>query len=119
MINRRNFLKAAGAGIATTALPTFTEAQKQDRKPNIIFIMVDDMGYADLGCYGSKVIQTPNIDRLAAEGIKFTDAYSGSAVCGARALHTVNWQAHGTCFATRQYRWGFRSPAMKSLSRKS
>ncbi|TWT84277.1 Arylsulfatase precursor [Planctomycetes bacterium CA13] len=49
--------------------------------PNIIFIMVDDMGYHDLGCYGSKTIQTPNIDRLAAEGMRFTDCYSGDTVC--------------------------------------
>ena len=50
-------------------------------KPNIIFIMVDDMGYHDLGCYGSKTIITPNIDRMAKEGIRFTDCYSGDTVC--------------------------------------
>ena len=49
--------------------------------PNIIFIMVDDMGYHDLGCYGSKTISTPNIDRMAKEGIRFTDCYSGDTVC--------------------------------------
>jgi len=50
-------------------------------KPNIVFVMADDMGYGDLGCYGQKQIQTPNIDRLAAEGMKFTDFYAGSTVC--------------------------------------
>jgi len=50
-------------------------------KPNIIFIMVDDMGYHDLGCYGSKTILTPNLDRLAAQGMRFTDCYSGATVC--------------------------------------
>lgn len=49
--------------------------------PNIIFIMADDMGYGDLGCYGQSLIQTPNIDRLAAQGIRFTQAYAGSTVC--------------------------------------
>ncbi len=49
--------------------------------PNLLLIMVDDMGWADLGCYGSEAIDTPNLDRLAAEGLRFTDAYSGSAVC--------------------------------------
>jgi len=49
--------------------------------PNIVFIMVDDMGYADVGCYGSNTIQTPNLDRLAADGIRFTNAYSGCVVC--------------------------------------
>ena len=49
-------------------------------RPNIIFIMADDMGYGDLGCYGATKIQTPNIDRLANEGIRFTDAHSSAAV---------------------------------------
>lgn len=49
--------------------------------PNIVFIMADDMGYGDLGCYGQRFIQTPNIDRLAGAGIRFTDAYAGSTVC--------------------------------------
>ena len=50
-------------------------------RPNIIFIMADDMGYGDLGCYGATKIPTPNIDRVAAEGVRFTDAHSSSAVC--------------------------------------
>ncbi len=49
--------------------------------PNIIFILADDLGYGDLGCYGQKHIATPNIDRLAAEGIRFTQAYAGGSVC--------------------------------------
>jgi len=49
--------------------------------PNIIFILTDDMGYGDLGCMGSREIQTPNIDRIAAEGIKFTDFYANAPVC--------------------------------------
>jgi arylsulfatase len=52
-----------------------------DRKPNIIFILADDLGWAELGCYGQTKIRTPNIDRLAAEGIRFTRHYSGSPVC--------------------------------------
>lgn len=49
--------------------------------PNIIFVMADDLGYGDLGCYGQEVIQTPNLDRMAAEGMRFTDCYAGSTVC--------------------------------------
>lgn len=49
--------------------------------PNIIFILADDLGYGDLGCYGQTKIQTPNIDRLAAEGMRFTQCYAGSTVC--------------------------------------
>ena len=52
----------------------------QSRKPNIIYIMCDDMGYGDLGCYGQPFIHTPNIDRMASEGMRFTQAYAGSPV---------------------------------------
>ncbi|MBP5628638.1 MAG: sulfatase-like hydrolase/transferase, partial [Bacteroidaceae bacterium] len=48
------------------------------RKPNIIFILCDDMGYGDLACYGQRYIDTPNIDRLASQGMLFTQAYAGS-----------------------------------------
>jgi arylsulfatase A-like enzyme len=50
-------------------------------RPNIILILADDLGYGDLGCYGQKEIQTPNLDRMASEGLRFTQAYAGSTVC--------------------------------------
>lgn len=53
----------------------------EGRPPNIIFIMADDLGYGDLGCYGQRKIATPNIDRLASEGMRFTQAYAGGPVC--------------------------------------
>jgi len=53
----------------------------QPAKPNIVFILLDDLGYADIGCYGQQKIKTPNIDRLAAQGTRFTDAYAGGPVC--------------------------------------
>ena len=53
---------------------------KQQQKPNIIYIMCDDMGYGDLGCYGQQYILTPNIDRMAKEGMRFTQAYAGAPV---------------------------------------
>jgi len=52
-----------------------------ERKPNLVFILADDLGYGDLGCYGQKLIQTPAIDRLAQEGMRFSDCYAGSTVC--------------------------------------
>ncbi len=73
----------------------------QFKKPNIIFIMADDLGYADLGCYGQKIIQTPNIDKLAKEGMRFTQTYSGSSVCApARSvlmtgMHTGHTRVRG------------------------
>ena len=69
--------------------------------PNIIYIMVDDLGYGDLGCYGQKTIQTPHIDRLAQEGMRFTDHYAGHTVCRPSRLvlltgkHSGNTPIHG------------------------
>jgi arylsulfatase A len=61
-------------------------AVAQDAKPNIILIFADDLGYADLGCYGAKGFKTPNLDRMAKQGVRFTSFYTGCAVCsGSRA----------------------------------
>ncbi len=81
--NRREFVKMAGIGVATIAANGFAMGMAKDKetRPNIIYIMADDLGYGDLGCYGQTKIKTPNIDRIAAEGMKFTDYYAGSTVC--------------------------------------
>jgi len=81
-MNRRTFIKtcsAAVAGISTHPLDGFTAAQNS--KPNFLFITVDDLGWADLGCYGADLHETPNIDRFAATSQKFTNAYAAAAVC--------------------------------------
>jgi arylsulfatase A-like enzyme len=62
-------------------IPVMGAGQIRDSRPNIIYIMVDDMGYADLEGYGRKDYKTPNLDRLASEGMKFTNAYAGAPVC--------------------------------------
>jgi len=81
-VSRRQFMGNLAAGVSGLAMAPGAIAQNSpERKPNIIFIMVDDMGYHDLGCFGSKTILTPNIDRMCAEGVKFTDCYSGDTVC--------------------------------------
>ena len=61
--------------------PTVFAAEPSTRPPNIVFILADDLGYAELGCFGQTKIKTPNIDRLAAEGMKLTQHYAGNAVC--------------------------------------
>jgi arylsulfatase A-like enzyme len=82
-------------------LLSFANLSQAADKPNIIYIMVDDMGYGDLGCYGQKVIKTPHIDQLAKEGMKFTDHYSGHTVCRPSRLvlltgrHSGNTPIHG------------------------
>ena len=87
-MQRRDFLKLASLGAASTAFfprlgksagPGFQGLEKQ--RPNILLILADDLGYGDTGCYGATKIKTPNIDRLAQEGRRFTDAHSASAVC--------------------------------------
>ena len=83
-MNRRQFLNLMAGGAAAVALPGCATGRSEAGKaelPNVIYIMADDMGYADLGCYGQKEIKTPNIDRLAEEGTRFTQCYAGSTVC--------------------------------------
>jgi len=61
--------------------PFFALNAQQSNPPNIIFIMADDLGIGDLGCYGQEMIQTPEIDKMASEGVRFTQVYAGSSVC--------------------------------------
>ena len=67
--------------LTTLLLAPLAALQGADSTPNILFIMADDLGAGDLGCYGQKRILTPNIDRLAAEGTRFTQVYAGAPVC--------------------------------------
>jgi len=82
-LNRRRFLKAASLGVAALSAPRALSAAPDAgrRKPNIIYIMADDLGYGDVSCFGQKKFQTPHLDRMAAEGVRFTDYYAGSTVC--------------------------------------
>jgi arylsulfatase A len=88
-ITRRQFIRFLGAGATATILSGCTEGgrsffgRKSSRidKPNFIIIFCDDLGYGDLGCFGSQVHRTPNLDRMAAEGMKFTSFYVTCSVC--------------------------------------
>ncbi|MBW8041730.1 MAG: arylsulfatase [Planctomycetes bacterium] len=86
-MERRDFIKAVGFGAASMALSGCTNAAQRTRsganrkRPNIVYIIADDLGYAEVGCYGQKKIKTPNIDKLASQGMKFTQHYSGNPVC--------------------------------------
>src|SRR5207247_10534190 len=63
--------------------------------PNLVWIMADDLGYGDLGCYGQKVIQTPQLDRMAREGMRFTQFYAGATVCAPSRSVLMTGQHHG------------------------
>ncbi|HEY5883973.1 MAG TPA: sulfatase-like hydrolase/transferase [Pyrinomonadaceae bacterium] len=77
MPNRREFI---GSAVAATVLPKIAFSQTC-RRPNILFIFADDLGYGDLSCYGRPDYQTPNLDRLASQGVRFVNAYSASPLC--------------------------------------
>lgn len=81
--NRREFIRtmALGAAAAATAGCVHFAHAKPANKPNVVVVFVDDLGWTDLGCYGSKFYETPNIDRLAAQGAMFTRAYASCCVC--------------------------------------
>ena len=87
-LNRRDFARILGLGAASAAFPKWltsavqsAASSKTPSKPNFVFFLIDDLGWADLGCYGSKFYETPNIDRLAKEGMRFTDGYAACPVC--------------------------------------
>ena len=83
-MNRRNFLKTAGLAAAALTVPGCGSAFEQSssvNKPNVIIVFCDDVGYADIGVFGAKGYETPNLDRMAAEGVKFTDFYAAAPSC--------------------------------------
>ena len=88
-LTRRTALAGAlgTAAIAATGAPAL--AQATGRKPNVLFIMADDLGYADLSCYGRRDYETPVLDRLATQGMMFTHAYANSAVCTATRVGLI------------------------------
>src|SRR5437667_2228695 len=82
VVSRRQFVQATGAGsLALSGIGFGHPSQAQAVKPNIVFIMADDLGYADVSCYGQRDYTTPNVDRLATEGLRFTQGYANSASC--------------------------------------
>jgi len=83
MHTRRRFLKQTGLA-AFSLVAGCQDLRRREtvaERPNVIFILADDLGYGDLGCYGQEIIQTPNLDRMATEGMIFTNHYAGSTVC--------------------------------------
>jgi len=82
-LTRRDFLGLIGTGIVGMMLPNCTGRVSPTKNPNIIIVFTDDQGYADVGCFGAKGFKTPNLDRMAEEGMLFTDFHATTAVCSA------------------------------------
>jgi len=116
-IRRRDFLKRAGWGAAAAAWPgLFSGCRTAAAKPNIIFFLADDLGYGELGCYGQRKIRTPHIDRLAAEGIRFTQHYSGSPVCAPSRCTLLTGKDTGHSYIRDNDEMGERGDVWHDLS---
>ncbi|MHC4637008.1 MAG: sulfatase-like hydrolase/transferase [Planctomycetota bacterium] len=117
-MNRRDFLKGLGIGTASFVLaggagvPVFGKGKKGS-KPNIVFILADDLGWHQLGCYGSKYYETPNLDKLAAESMRFTDAYAACPVCSPTRASIMTGKYPGRLHLTDFIKGG--SPTNKKL----
>src|SRR3954467_11256799 len=79
-VTRRQFIAGAVATAATVPIAV-QRSVSADQRPNILFILADDLGWADLSCYGRPDYQTPNLDRFASQGMRFTNAYAAAPVC--------------------------------------
>jgi arylsulfatase A-like enzyme len=101
MLSRRHFLGGLAAAASSRLLA-------QAKKPNIVFILADDLGYGDLGCYGQQQVQTPNIDRMASKGMRFTQAYAGSTVCAPSRCALMTGRHTGHAFIRGNQRLDLR-----------
>ena len=114
-LDRRDFVRAVGLGAAALALPRCVRAVTP-RPPNIIYILADDLGYGDVGCYGQKKIRTPHIDRLAADGARMTAHYSGSPVCAPSRCSLLTGLHTGHAYIRDNDEMGFRGDVWHDLS---
>ena len=114
-MNRREFMTLSAGMLGSRS---YQRAPAIPAKPNIFFIIADDLGYGDLGCYGQKRIATPNIDRIAAEGMRFTQAYAGNTVCAPSrcSLMTGLHTGHCTVRGNKKPELGIRSGEITAAS---
>ena len=104
---RRSTLVCVLSGLAVLTLGRTLSAA--DRPPNVVLIYADDLGYGDLGCYGAKGWKTPHLDKLAADGVRFTDFYVAQAVCSASRTALLTG-----CYPNRVGILGALGPASKN-----
>ena len=113
-LSKRCFLKTlAVGGLSLTALDQLPAAALgNEKRPNIIFMLTDDLGFGDVGCYGCKDIKTPNIDKLAKEGVMFTDAYAAAPVCSPTRVAFVSGRYQQRCGHSYEDYIGAGSPGL-------
>ena len=104
--SRRDFLKQAGVVGLALGVPRWAAGCASTRPPNVVLIFTDDQGYGDVGVYGARGFTTPHLDRLAAEGMRFTDFYASQAVCSASRASLLTG-----CYAERVGIQGALSPS--------
>ena len=95
-------------GLLSLVIASCTGENKEPAKPNIIYILADDLGYGELGCYGQEKIETPSIDKLAESGMMFTQHYSGSPVCAPSRCILLTGKHSGHAFIRGNHEWGER-----------
>ncbi len=112
-MKRRDFLKTVSFGAAALAMPRCAHTLRHNaraKKPNIIYIMLDELGYFELSCMGNKYLRTPNIDRMAAEGMRLTQALAGGPVCAPTRCSLMTGQHTGHCTVRRNSQvWPMRA----------
>jgi arylsulfatase A len=120
-MKRRQFLKAAGliagavaAGDRASGEALLARIQRSGRKPNIIFILADDLGVGDVGCYGSDIFKTPQIDKLAAGGVRFTHAYT-LPLCGPSRAAILTGRYGFRTGAVNQDMTGLMKPSVETM----
>ncbi|MHC4252098.1 MAG: arylsulfatase [Planctomycetota bacterium] len=96
-MRRRDFLKTAGSSAIALALAESASAREPGSKPNIVYMMLDEIGYFELSSMGHKILKTPNLDHLAAEGMRFTQCLAGGPVCGPTRCVLLTGKHTGHC----------------------
>jgi arylsulfatase A-like enzyme len=96
-MKRREFLKTIGSSAIALALGNTLMAKRRVDKPNIVYMMLDEIGYFELSCLGHKILKTPNLDRLAAEGMRFTQCLAGAPVCAPTRCVLLTGKHTGHC----------------------
>ncbi|WP_246581395.1 arylsulfatase [Echinicola shivajiensis] len=101
-------ISLAGTGLFSSCQSSATSEEAKNEKPNIIYILADDLGYAELGSYEQELIETPNLDALAASGMRFTDHYSGAPVCAPSRFVLLTGKHLGHAFIRGNDEWDSR-----------